>query len=276
MLVKRIQKENLDIFIVRGKLGLLECTAERKNDILEINLSSRYGCKYGCKYCNVTSWLGDGKNCTVSDFYAQIKVIFQFYFDKKILLKFDRMGEPTLNFDIKRFCIDIKKCMPAYDINLSLSTIIPKDNKKLIIFLNEWFTLSNSTYNRNNELELSINFSDEELRTKFSNDSTLDLKTLSLLFKENLKFSDNKVILKFFVTKYDIDYKLISYLFSPRDFMIKLLPLYYKDFLIEDESKFLEHKKNFENVGFNVVIEQIKKENANIELYLKHYDDFKV
>lgn len=249
-----------NILIVNGEKGKLECLSigdygKEKNlkaDFLnltnEINgvpngnimpleekwvvtISSQYGCSMGCVFCDVPK-VGKGINATEQDMVNQVLVSLSLHPEiactKRLNIHFARMGEPTFNFDVIKCARRIRKDIRPY-IGRSLvhpvvSTMMPKHNRFLSEFINEWMDVKNDDFRGDAGLQLSINSTNEREREKMFAGNAMTLEEISRIVDRNPV--GRKITLNFALANYTIDELVLLQHFDPEKFLVKLTPMH--------------------------------------------------
>ncbi|NDV46282.1 Fe-S-oxidoreductase [Paludibacter sp. 221] len=261
--LKNIAVPTGNILITKGEKGLLECLsigdygkeANIKADFLgltnEINgveakeimpltekwvitISTQYGCSMGCKFCDVPK-VGKGRNATLLDLNVQIiealKLHPEIQSTKRLNVHYARMGEPTFNHDVLNHALRLKSLVRPY-IGRSLvhpvvSTMLPKKNKNLIYFLQEWCEIKNYNYRGDAGLQFSINSTDDNQREYLFSGNSLSLKEISEIGKLLPDPIGRKYALNFALANDSIiDADVLRKLFSPKKFMCKITPIH--------------------------------------------------
>jgi 23S rRNA (adenine2503-C2)-methyltransferase len=180
-----------NILIVEGQKGKLECLSlgdygkdvnlnQHKKvvhtDLLSlldkwvITISTQYGCSMGCTFCDVPK-VGPGINATYDDLLGQVVTCLSLHPEieetKRLNIHFARMGEPTWNIQVLTFALSLRKELKLYIgnslIHPVVSTMLPKNNKFLLEFLNEWMELKNYTFRGDAGLQFSINSTNDKV-----------------------------------------------------------------------------------------------------------------
>lgn len=261
--VKKVTVPTGEIYVAKGEKGLIEFLtvgdygkdANIKADFLgitrELNgvpngevmpltekwvvtISTQYGCSMNCKFCDVPK-VGPGKNATYNDLIGQIKTALSMHHEitatKRLNIHFARMGEPTWNQDVLQCARDIRKAIRPY-IGRSLvhpvvSTMLPKANKNLIPFLQEWVEIKNYDYRGCAGLQFSINSTDDAQREYLFSGNSLSLAEISEIGKLLPDPVGRKYALNFALADDTIiDAEKLASLFSPHKFMVKITPLH--------------------------------------------------
>jgi 23S rRNA (adenine2503-C2)-methyltransferase len=273
-LVKKTEVPTGEIYVAQGEKGYLEFLtvgdygkdANIKADFLgitrELNgvpngetmpltekwvvtISTQYGCSMNCKFCDVPK-VGPGKNATYNDLIGQVETALSMHPEitatKRLNIHFARMGEPTWNPDVLQCARDIRKAIRPY-IGRSLvhpvvSTMLPKNNKNLIPFLQDWIDIKNYDYRGDAGLQFSINSTDDEQRDYLFSGNSLSLKEISEIGRLLPDPVGRKYALNFALADDTIiDADKLADLFSPHKFMVKITPLHKTDACEDNDLK---------------------------------------
>ena len=128
-----------------------------------VTISTQYGCSMGCLFCDVPK-VGKGLNATLNDLSEQVLQALLLHPEvestKRLNVHYARMGEPTWNDNVLEHAKLLLKQVRPYigrsHVHPVVSTMLPKNNKNLIPFLQEWCEIKNYTYRGMVELEKSI------------------------------------------------------------------------------------------------------------------------
>lgn len=212
-------------------------------------ISTQKGCPMSCAFCDCPRF-GFHGNVTVDEFIYQVKTILENESVKntqRFNVHFARMGEPTWNENVLAFSEYVLRDLVAEYIKADtvhpvVSTMMPKNNRKLYEFIGEWCRIKNIVYKGEAGLQFSINSTDDDQRNAQFNGLSASLKEISGLgmFLPNPK--GRKYTLNFAVTEDTIlDAKVLDGLFDKNKFIVKITPI---------------HKTNSAvNNGFNVTTE---------------------
>lgn len=236
-----------------------------------ITISTQYGCSMGCKFCDVPK-VGKGINTTYDDLKNQITTGLSLHPEitstKRLNVHYARMGEPTWNQEVLNFTKNMRKELYPY-INRSLihpvvSTMMPKNNKKLPEYLNEWMDIKNYNFRGDAGLQLSINSTNENERVKMFDGNALTLEEISEIAKYLDKPKGRKYTLNFAVADYEINSEKLRDLFNPDNFIIKLTPMHKTHTALENDIKthgdyttyypYLHIEEELKNIGFDVLV----------------------
>lgn len=201
-----------------------------------ITVSTQYGCSMGCRFCDVPK-VGTGRNATRQDMVDQFFAAFDLHPEvkssKRVNLHYARMGEPTWNPDVltSLFCINERLNAAEHNFKLHpvISTMMPKNNRRLEMFLRDWCDIKNDCYLGEAGLQLSINSTLDHERDVMFNGSALDLLDVSVIAGRLPMPRGRKYTLNFAVADYVIDAGELRQLFDPDKFMVKLTPMHKTD-----------------------------------------------
>jgi 23S rRNA (adenine2503-C2)-methyltransferase len=199
-----------------------------------ITISTQYGCSMGCKFCDVPK-VGVGINATLNDLTDQLieglKLHPEINSTKRLNLHYARMGEPTYNFNVIEHVKNLHKIVKPYIgnsmIHPVISTMLPRQNKYLIPYLNAWCDIKNENYRGDAGLQFSINSTDNNQRIEMFSGKSLSLEDISWIGRNLPDPIGRKYALNFALAdEYIIDAERLLSLFNPDNFMVKLTPLH--------------------------------------------------
>ena len=197
-------------------------------------ISTQKGCPMKCKFCDCPKF-GFYGNVTEEEMCYEIETILNGENVKhtdRFNVHFARMGEPTFNFDVLNFAKNtlkklISKHIKAKTIHPVVSTMLPKNNKRLEEFLLEWCYIKNEVYNGEAGLQLSINTTDNEQRNEQFGGMSLSLEEISKLSEKLPMPKGRKYTLNFAVTSQTVlNAKELSRLFDKEKFIVKITPIH--------------------------------------------------
>jgi 23S rRNA (adenine2503-C2)-methyltransferase len=237
-----------------------------------ITISTQYGCSMDCKFCDVPK-VGKGLNATLNDLTNQLieglKLHPEIGATKRLNLHYARMGEPTFNFNVIEHAKQLHKIVKPYIgnsmIHPVISTMLPKANKKLMKFLNEWCDIKNYTYRGDAGLQFSINSTDDEQRNEIFSGNTLPLNDIAEIGRLLPDQKGRKYALNFALAdNYIVDAEKLAMFFNPNKFMVKITPLH-KTQSCDDNGiittdgyeSFTPYQKaetDLKNAGFDVIV----------------------
>lgn len=237
-----------------------------------ITISTQYGCSMGCKFCDVPK-VGQGLNATLNDLTDQLieglKLHPEIGATKRLNLHYARMGEPTFNFNVIEHARQLHKIVRPYIgnsmIHPVISTMLPRGNKRLVEFLQDWCELKNYTYRGDAGLQFSINSTDDEQRNDMFNGNSLSLNDIAEIGRLLPDPIGRKYTLNFALAdNYTLDAKKLSSLFSTKKFMAKITPLHKTQSCdsngivttdgYEAYTPYKEAERNLINAGFDVIV----------------------
>ena len=236
-----------------------------------ITISSQYGCSMGCKFCDVPK-VGPGVNATYSDLKDQIVTGLSLHPEitstKRLNVHYARMGEPTWNRSVLDFTKNMRKELYPYIgrslIHPVVSTMLPKNNKYLNEYLNDWMEIKNYDFHGNAGLQFSINSTSDSERNEMFSGNSLSLNEISSIGKMLDSPKGRKITLKFAVAGYEVDAEKLRDLFSPDKFVVKLTPMHKTHTALENGIKtdgdyttmypYQHIEEALKKVGFDVLV----------------------
>lgn len=269
-ILRNIEVPTGNILIVEGDKGKLECLsigdygkeANLKADFMGltreikhvehqqmlpltekwvITISTQYGCSMNCKFCDVPK-VGAGINVTYEDLKNQIitglKLHPEVTSTKRLNVHYARMGEPTWNSAVLEFTRNMRKELYPYIgrslIHPVVSTMLPKHNKNLVKYLNDWMEIKNYDFRGDAGLQFSINSTSDKEREEMFSGNSLSLSEISEIGR-NLDFpKGRKITLNFAVAGYEVEAEKLRGLFNPDKFVVKLTPMHKTHTAIEN------------------------------------------
>ena len=239
-----------------------------------ITISTQYGCSMGCTFCDVPM-VGSGKNATCYDLVNQvltgIKLHPEVKSTKRLNIHFARMGEPTWNPNV----LDATKwfhthLLPEHEVvHPVVSTMMPRRNEWLKLFIHTWMRMKNRLYDGNAGLQLSINSTNENERNIMFNNNALSLPEISKIMDGIIPVG-RKITLNFAVARYEIDPEVLLRYFNPELYIIKLTPMHKTNAAESNHIKtfgeyteyypYEEHDRKLQNVGYEVLVFIASKE----------------
>lgn len=307
-LLKKIVVPTGEIFVAKGEKGLIEFlnvgdygkNANIKADFLgitrELNgvpngdimplsekwvitLSTQYGCSMNCKFCDVHK-VGLGLNATLNDMNNMILIALaehkEISYTKRLNIHYARMGEPTFNFDVLNNAKNIKQLVrPILGNSLIhpvISTMLPKNNIRLVDFLLKWAEIKNIEYNGDAGLQFSINSTDDEQRDYLFSDNSLSLKEISQIGKILPNPFGRKYTLNFALSDESIiDANRLASLFSTDKFMVKITPLHVTANCIKNNIVTTNGYNSF--VPYKEIEEKLKKAGFDVIIFVPSSDE---
>jgi 23S rRNA (adenine2503-C2)-methyltransferase len=239
-----------------------------------VTISTQYGCSMNCKFCDVPK-VGRGLNATYYDMLNQIKAGLALHpeldYTKRLNIHFARMGEPTFNGNV----LDVAACLRRniYDfwsksgtVHPVVSTMLPKNNKHLLKFLNIWtLDIKNRLYQGEAGLQFSINSTDDAQREDMFSGNALTLEEVSQIGKLLPYPIGRKYALNFALAdEYIMDAKKLKKLFDSNKFMVKITPLHKTQSCDENGitttegyeafTPYKDKEKALKDAGFDVIV----------------------
>ena len=306
--LRNIKVPTGNIMIVEGDKGKLECLsigdygkeANLKADFMGLDrviehvkhqemlpleekwvvtISTQYGCSMDCVFCDVPK-VGKGVNVTYNDLKGQVisalKLHPEVKFTNRLNVHFARMGEPTWNPAVLDFSKNLMKEVSPYIgesfIHPVVSTMMPKNNKKLMEFLKEWMSIKNNDFNGEAGLQFSINSTSDEERNLMFSGNTLSLQEISDIGRALDFPKGRKITLNFAVAGYEIDAKKLRKLFDPSKFLVKLTPMHKTDRALKNG---IETDGDYTTIyPYLHIEEELKKEGFDVIVFIaSEYED---
>lgn len=236
-----------------------------------ITISSQYGCSMGCAFCDVPK-VGPGRNATLQDLIGQVELGISLHPEikktKRLNLHYARMGEPTFNYQVIQSARILAKKLKDVDFGFHpvVSTMMPKNNKHLMPFINDWLSLKDHLFG-DAGLQISINTTDSCCRKK-TMPHAMSLKDISEMFEEILRYREmpkgRKIALNFALSNADIDADVLRDLFLPKYFLCKITPMHATRSCVKNGIKtdggyehyypYKEAEESLKQVGFDVLV----------------------
>lgn len=197
-------------------------------------ISTQKGCPMKCKFCDVPKY-GYYGNASIDDLKYQIETIIlneDINYTKRLNVHFARMGEPTWNTNVLDFAYILRPLVKrlglvAHTVHPVVSTMLPKGNKNLLQYLDEWCYIKNYVYNGEAGLQFSINSTDENQRQELFTDRSLPIWDIEKIADMLPMPKGRKYTLNFPVTaKTILDAKLLSNMFDKDKFIVKITPIH--------------------------------------------------
>jgi 23S rRNA (adenine2503-C2)-methyltransferase len=194
-----------------------------------VTISTQYGCSMGCTFCDVPK-VGDGRNATFNDLIKQVVTAVHLHPEvtktERLNIHYARMGEPTWNPNVidsvKWFKEHIDK---EYKIHPVVSTMMPRRNQWLKLFIHTWMRLKNRLLEGNAGLQLSINSTNEEERKIMFGGNAHTLFDIYKIMDGCVPFG-RKITLNFALAGYEIDEKELLKYFDPDNYLVKITPMH--------------------------------------------------
>lgn len=194
-----------------------------------VTISTQYGCSMGCRFCDVPK-VGPGKNATFYDLTGQILAAVKLHPEitetKRLNVHFARMGEPTWNPHV----LDCGKWLhthmnDTFHVHPVVSTMMPRRNEWLKVFIHTWMRLKNRVYHGEAGLQLSINSTDPSERDEMFSRNACSLDEIARIMDGIIPVG-RKITLNFAVAEYTIDPSVLKHYFDPELYIVKLTPMH--------------------------------------------------
>jgi len=244
-----------------------------------VTVSTQYGCSMNCKFCDVPK-VGKGINATYEDLKGQVitglSVHPEISSTKRLNVHYARMGEPTWNEDVLDFTRNMRKELYPYIgrslIHPVISTMMPKENKDLVKYLNDWMEIKNYDFRGDAGLQLSINSTSDEERDFMFSGNALSLKEISNIGRDLDFPKGRKITLNFAVAEYEINAEKLRELFDPNKFIVKLTPMHRTHRAIENDIK--THGDYTSFYPYQIKEEELKKVGFDVLVFIaSEYED---
>lgn len=201
-------------------------------DKLVVTVSTQKGCFMNCNFCDCPKF-GFKGNVSLSELVSQVTTavaMSKIGKGERLNVHYARMGEPTWNNDVIESAVILYKMYwkQFKEFHPVVSTMMPKENKELIKFLNKWIETS---YVYGGEdgfgLQFSINTLNEDDRNEMFNNKSLSLKEISQIIKMLPYPKKRKYTLNFAVTsKSNLNPEKMSELFDKEKCIVKITPIH--------------------------------------------------
>lgn len=206
-------------------------------DKLVVTVSSQKGCPMNCNFCDCPK-LGFKGNATLPELVTEIMSCVSLSGIKhgqRLNVHFARMGEPTFNPNVITSAKYVAQMIvsDASDVTFDtyhpvVSTMMPKSNKNLKKFLQEWIYVGLEYGGEDGfGLQFSINTLNEEDRNAMFRNKSLSLQEISDIIKELPMPKKRKYTLNFAVTsKSNLDVSLMNKYFDKEKCIVKMTPIH--------------------------------------------------
>lgn len=197
-------------------------------------ISTQKGCMMNCKFCDCPKF-GFRGNASREELEYEVRTILEGEdqkYTERFNVHFARMGEPTFNPAVLDFAEqDLRRLVSRYitaeTIHPVVSTMMPKDNKKLLSFLLRWCHIKNEVYHGEAGLQLSINSTSPVQRGWQFDNKSLSLEQISYIAESLPIPVGRKYTLNFAVTKdTELDAEVLDTLFDKEKFIVKITPIH--------------------------------------------------
>lgn len=205
------------------------------NEKLVVTVSSQKGCPMKCNFCDCPK-LGFNGNASVPELMSEIMTgiaLSGIKHGKRLNIHFARMGEPTFNRSVITVANLVALAVASGDVTFEeyhpvVSTMMPKSNKNLKIFLSEWVKFGFIHGGEDGYgLQFSINTLDEEKRNEMFRGMSLSLAEIGAIIDELPMPKKRKYTLNFAVTsESNLDVNLMNKYFDKNKCIVKITPIH--------------------------------------------------
>jgi len=230
-----------------------------------VTISTQYGCSMGCEFCDVPK-VGPGKNASPSDLNGQIDTALDLpgapWATERLNVHFARMGEPTWNASVISCARQLAVLFNMHPHPV-VSTMMPRKNGQLEVFIRDWMNVKNVTFSGNAGLQISVNSTDEAERQRMFHGNACSLERIAEIMRPYRPVG-RKITLNFAVAGYTVDAELLARLFNPEHFVCKLTPMHKTATAVAADIKtagdytqpepYLEIEDNLKRTGFDVLV----------------------
>jgi len=227
-----------------------------------------------CRFCDVPK-VGPGINATFNDLIKQVitgvKLHPEVTHSNRLNIHFARMGEPTWNPNV----LDATKWFKEhidheYKIHPVVSTMMPKNNQWLKVFIHTWMRIKNRTLDGNAGLQLSINSTNENERsTMFSNNAHSLMEIYKIM--EGIVPYGRKITLNFAVAGFEVDGKKLREYFDPDNYIIKLTPMHKTVEALKNDIKTADDYTTM--YPYKDIEEQLKKQGYDVLVFIASHEE---
>lgn len=206
-------------------------------DKLVVTVSSQKGCPMNCNFCDCPK-LGFHGNVSTVELLSEITTAIALSGIKsgnRLNVHYARMGEPTFNKNVIASACIVAEILSSQQSDISfksyhpvVSTMMPKANKNLYNFLQEWVEKGFKYGGEDGfGLQFSINTLDEEARNKMFRNKSLSLKEIGNIIDSLPEPKNRKYTLNFAVTsKSNLDVELMNKYFDKEKCIVKITPIH--------------------------------------------------
>lgn len=201
-------------------------------DKMVVTVSTQKGCPMSCNFCDCPK-VGFKGNATLAELLSEITTAISMSGlekGKRLNVHYARMGEPSFNFNVIESTRIVGEFANNYfeEYHPVVSTMCPKNNKRLKEFLTQWTDLMlNSKWNGGLGLQFSINTLDEDDRNKMFNNQSLSLHEISDIIAELPMPVGRKYTLNFAVTSdSNLNVDLMNKYFDKEKCIVKITPIH--------------------------------------------------
>ena len=202
---------------------------------LVVTVSSQKGCPMKCNFCDCSKF-GFKGNASLPELISEITTAISLSgikHGKRLNVHYARMGEPTFNPNVIYSAALIGNMIITMGLGFDeyhpvVSTMMPKSNKNLIEFLNNWIQTGFIFGGKDGfGLQFSINTLNEDDRNEMFRNQSLSLQEIGDIINELPMPRKRKYTLNFAVTsKCNLDPKLMDKYFDKEKCIVKITPIH--------------------------------------------------
>ena len=202
---------------------------------LVVTVSSQKGCPMKCNFCDCPKF-GFKGNASLPELISEITTAISLSgikHGKRLNVHYARMGEPTFNPNVIYSAVLIGNMIINMGFSFDeyhpvVSTMMPKSNKNLIVFLNNWIKTGFIFGGEDGfGLQFSINTLNEDDRNEMFRNQSLSLQEIGDIINELPMPRKRKYTLNFAVTsKCNLDPKLMDKYFNKEKCIVKITPIH--------------------------------------------------
>ena len=202
---------------------------------LVVTVSSQKGCPMKCNFCDCPKF-GFKGNASLPELISEITTAISLSgikHGKRLNVHYARMGEPTFNPNVIYSAALIGNMIITMGLGFDeyhpvVSTMMPKSNKNLIEFLNNWIQTGFIFGGKDGfGLQFSINTLNEDDRNDMFRNQSLSLQEIGDIINELPMPRKRKYTLNFAVTsKCNLDPKLMDKYFNKEKCIVKITPIH--------------------------------------------------
>ena len=238
---------------------------------LVVTVSSQKGCPMKCNFCDCPK-LGFKGNASLPELISEITTAISLSgikHGKRLNVHYARMGEPTFNPNViysAALIGNMNKSIMGFgfdEYHPVVSTMMPKSNKNLIEFLNNWIQTGFIFGGEDGfGLQFSINTLNEDDRNEMFRNQSLSLQEIGDIINELPMPRKRKYTLNFAVTsKCNLDPKLMDKYFNKEKCIVKITPIHetveainegYE--IVTDFDVYEKFEKPLVEAGWNVIV----------------------
>ena len=240
-------------------------------DKLVVTVSSQKGCPMNCNFCDCPKF-GFKGNATLPELITEIMsgvALSGIRHGQRLNVHYARMGEPTFNNNVITSAKYISLMLMNNNSDVTfetyhpvVSTMMPKYNKHLKGFLQEWIAGFEYGGEDGFGLQFSINTLNENDRNEMFRNMSLSLQEISDIIKELPMPKKRKYTLNFAVTsKSNLDVDLMNKYFDKEKCIVKITPVHETVEAVNEDYEIIHNFDVYEKFeqplvkdGWNVIV----------------------